>query len=119
MKRTIYLLLIIPLLITCQKSSDTNPDLNFRYIDDFCCGNLMIMNGETIENYSANWRDSLTYGVNLEDYVSSQNLDFGDELLIEYEVLTSPLSDDVEIDCSVICNRHSGIPIRIISLEKL
>ena len=100
-------------------SSDTNPYLSFRYIEDLCCGNLMIMNEETIENYSASWLDSLTYGVNLEDYISSQNLEFGDELLIEYEVLAIPLPDDVEIDCPVICDRNSGIPIRIISLEKL
>jgi len=61
----------------------------------------------------------LLYGVNLEDYVISENLDFGDELLIEYEVLATPLSDEFEVNCTVICNRHNGIPIKINSLEKL
>ena len=79
----------------------------------------MIMNGETIEHHSGNWVDSLIYGANLEEYISSQNLDFGDELLIEYEVLPHPLPDDIQIDCEVICNRHSGIPIQINGLEVL
>jgi hypothetical protein len=119
MKRTIFLLLITTILITCQKSPDTNPNITFRYIEDLCCGNLMIMNGETIESPTGNWVDSLTYGVNLDEYISSQNLDFGDELFIEFEVLPLPLAEDIQVDCEVICNRHSGILIQINSLEKL
>jgi len=110
---------MVSLFITCQKNVETNPTPKFRYIEDLCCGNLMIINGETIEHPSGNWVDSLIYGVNLEEYISSQNLDFGDELLIEYEVLSDPLPDDIEIDCEIICNRHSGIPIEINSLEVL
>lgn len=106
-------------MIACQKSSDINQDFKFRYIEDFCCGNLMIMNGETIESPTGNWVDSLTYGVNLEDYISSQNLDFGDELYIEFKVLPIPLVEDIQVDCEIICNRHSGILIEISSLEKL
>ncbi len=31
----------------------------------------------------------------MSEYLSSQNLDFGDELHIEFEVLTDPLPDDI------------------------
>ena len=119
MKQITSFLFLITLLIACQKSSEPNPDLTFRYIEDLCCGNLMMMNGETIEHPSGNWVDSLLYGVNLEEYINSQNLDFGDELIIEFEVLPDPLPDGIQIDCEIICDRHSGIPIEISSLEKL
>lgn len=105
-------------MIGCQKSSDTNPELKFRYIEEFCCGNLMILDGNTIDDSSGNIQDSLTYGVNLDDYIIPQNLEFGDEILIEYEVLNFPLPDDFEINCSSICNRHNGISIKILSLKK-
>ncbi len=105
-------------MIGCQTSSETNPELSFRYIDELCCGNLMILNEKTIDDPSGNFQDSLTYGVNLDDYIDSKNLKFGDEILIEYEILSFPLSDDFEINCSVFCNRHNGIPIKILSLKK-
>lgn len=103
----------------CQKTSENGTELNVRFIEHPCCGNLMIMENETIEDFEQVRFDSLTYGVNMDSFIIIQNLALGDELRIEYEVLAIPLSEDYEIDCTNICNRHSGIPIKILNLEKI
>lgn len=91
--------------------SPKSKSLQVVYIQQICCGNLSILNEETILSCDS-YEDFLLQATNLEDFDIPQLYQFGDTLTIEYE-----LAEGCEASCDITCNRMNGIPIRLMEVK--
>ena len=102
-------------LLGCNNKQDVSinsASVSVRYIEQICCGNLMILDQQTIQSSCETYKDSLLRGVNLDEFSIPQNYQFGDMLTIEYEVMPA-----CEAACEITCNRRNGIPVKLLNVE--
>ena len=107
-------ILLLLLSIACRKEM-TQPQSNtlqVRYIQQICCGNLVIVGQQEIVSPCPTYQDSLLSAINLDDFDIPGRFQFGDTFSMEYQLTT-----DCEASCEITCNRHNGIPVRILAVE--
>jgi hypothetical protein len=120
MKRSIYIRFLLILFsatcfVACKKDKDPevqNQKVNVRYIEQICCGNLVILENVELSSSCETYKDSLLRAVNLDAFSIAQNYQFGDKLSIEFR-----LTENCEASCEITCNRMNGIPIELVSVE--
>jgi|GEM_PF-3090893 len=123
MNRTIPLLwlgLLICILLTCDKETDDVliTDLKAQYDEHSCCANLILLDNSTISTFDKSRQDFLLYAVNMGDFVDREELQLGDNVQLNIQVLKLPLKEEEAYSCTSICNRHNGIPIKVLQLKK-
>ena len=82
--------------------------------DGTCCSNLHVLDGSTVFSPLENREDDFLAGVNMESFIQDLNLNVGDELRITFE-----FTETLFPNCVIICNRHNGLRIEVLSVEKL
>ena len=80
-----------------------------QYVEQTCCGNMIITNNTEIVSNCVAYQDSLLMAINLEDFNIPQNYQFGDILTIEFNLMP----EVCEANCDITCNRYNGIPVEI------
>jgi len=112
MSATILVLIIIT---SCNNDDTQNQkkEIQVKFIEQICCGNLMTLNNVLIGSRYDAYKDSLLYSTNFGDFPIFQSLQLEDIITIEYE-----LTESSEGDCEIMCNRHNGIPIKLLKVEK-
>ena len=109
---TFIAFLILICFISCQ--DDTNKKINYEvvFLDPGpCCSNMEIVNLEPIYSEIAGYSETILAAVNLTDF-SNLELEDGDLLTIEFDFSAELFP------CEIICNRYSGIPIKLTSVKK-
>ena len=108
--------LLLASIFSCQKQNTPSSKVGFlevQFIEEICCGNLLMQENQTVQNFAKTRRDSLLYGLNIEAF---EEIEIGDIFQIKFEVLPFPVPEEFDYDCEIICNRWHGIPIKIIEL---
>lgn len=106
------------LLFSCDKKDITDSNsvndstVYFLQPEGPCCSNIQIINQEPVFSHLAGYSESILFAVNMEDF-SSLEISPNDSLKIQY------LFSSADVSCKVICDRHNGIPIELLSIEKL
>lgn len=103
-------------ILACQKSNESTVNEDFlevQFIEEVCCGNLILQGNQMIKNFARTRQDSLLYGVDMDSYTE---VEIGDIFQIKLEVLPFPVPDEYGYSCLVDCNRWHGIPIKITEL---
>lgn len=123
MKRPTLLLLLGVLLMTLisckeQESHTLITDLRAQYDEHSCCANLILLDDSTISTFDESRQDFLLYGVNIADFVEREELQLGDNVRLNIQVLKLPLKEELTYSCTSICNRHNGIPVKVLQLKK-
>lgn len=123
MNRTIPLLclsLFICTLFACNKEADHVLITNLRaqYDEHSCCANLILLDDSTISTFDESRQDFLLYAVNMNNFVDREELQLGDPVRLNIQVLELPLKEELAYSCNSICNRHNGIPVKVLQLKK-
>ena len=104
-------------LFSCKNDEESTDlhqnELSVRLLtEEVCCGNMIILNNKTIARTCEIPDDGLLRAVNLEEYGITLSDQGGDILKIKYE-----LTEDCAASCGIDCNRHSAIPIKLLSVK--
>ena len=118
-----FLLSLFFILSHCTKDVDLPQELpiqvlEVRYLDidvSCCTGNVKFLNGETITDANGNREDGFAIS-NIEDFNTNGNIQFGDTLLITFEVLSDIPDNYPESQMLCLC-QEALIPIQILSVE--
>ncbi len=123
MKRPALLLLLgflLMTLISCkdQESHTLITDLRAQYDEHSCCANLSLLDNSTISTFDQSRQDFLLYAVNMNKFVDREELQLGDPVRLNIQILELPLKEELAYSCNSICNRHNGIPVKVLQLKK-
>jgi hypothetical protein len=111
MRISIICFLIFFSFIGCQDESELN--ITVQYLDPGpCCSNMELINQEPIYSDLVGYSETLLAAVNINE-LTDLVLEDGDLLKIQF-VFTNE-----QLPCNIICNRQHGIPINILSAEKI
>ena len=111
----LFILFAVTPFVACKKDKDPEIHVqkaNVRYIEQICCGNMLILEKLEISSPCETYKDSLLRAVNLDAFNIAESYQFGDNLSIEFK-----LTENCEASCEITCNRMNGIPIELISVE--
>lgn len=100
-------------LLVEHQPEDGPLQVRFQDITTSCTWNLVTLNNELISDFQQTRQDSFLHS-DINQFEEAQNLQFGDTLTIEYEVLET-VPDGYEAPLN-ICNRHTGIVIKILAI---
>lgn len=119
MKNSILSIILLSaiILLTSTGCSDKETVINpikidVRYIEQICCGNMIILDNFLLESNCELYQDSLLRAINIDDFEIPANNQFGDIITIEFRLIEA-----CEASCEITCNRFNGIPIEIIKVE--
>lgn len=112
--------LCICVLFACDKQTDNMliTDLRAQYEEHSCCANLILLDNATVSTFDKSRQDFLLYAVNIGNFVAREELQLGDNVRLNIQVLELPLEEEVAYSCNSICNRHNGIPVKVLQLKK-
>lgn len=100
-------------LFACKQESSEIEMARVVFLDPGpCCSNLETIGQELIFSELVGYSESILAATNINEF-SSIEFQNGDSLSIQFE-----FSDQL-IPCAFICNRHHGIPIKLISVSLL
>lgn len=117
--RNIYLIFgFLILLISCNDSDSTQNSIDsiidsVSYINEACCSKLISLSTQPINNSCEEFQGngpSMFDPINFSDFEIFQNIQPEDILTIEYELI-----ENCETKCTIVCNRPSGIPIKLLA----
>jgi len=108
------ILLMLSSIVSCDSddSKDRKNEIQVKLIEQFCCGNIIILKNEVIESACETVKDSLLSAINANEFPIFQSLQVGETITIEYE-----LTENCLAACGTICNRDTAIPIKILNAE--
>lgn len=99
--------------VQVRQPDDGPLKVRFQDISNSCTWNLVTLDNQLITNFQQTRQDSFLHS-NIDQFEEAQTLQFGDTLTIDFEVLeTVPNGYEAPF---ILCNRHSGIPIKIIEI---
>jgi hypothetical protein len=113
-KITILTTIILTLIMTSCNDDDSQNETNkieVKFIEQICCGNLMTLNNVLVNSSNEGYKDSLLAPINFNKFAVFPSVQIGDIVTIEYELAEN------YIECEIMCNRHNGIPIKLITVE--
>lgn len=118
MKPTLFIIALFTLSMGCTKenqlATSENPiQVRFQDIITSCTWNLVTLNNETIFDFHQTRRDSFLHS-DINQFEIAQELEFGDTITIEYEVLE--ITPDGYVAPFNICDRETGIVIKILNI---
>ena len=77
-----------------------------------CCSNMQLINQEAVFSELVGYSETILAAININDF-NALGIEDGDFLKIEY-IFSAEI-----FPCDIICNRHHGIPIEVISIQKI
>lgn len=104
--------------ISCQQEHTNESNKNISATVQFlnpgpCCSNMELINQESVFSDLVGYSETILAAVNMDDF-SDLGINNNDFLEIQYN-----FSSDEFLPCNFTCNRQNGIPIKVISIQKL
>lgn len=117
--RTMYQFLVYAIVLcscsannSTQNSNDIIYTDNVIYINDACCSKLIAIGSQSIYSDCETLQSDVFFDpTNLSDFELLQNIQPEEEITIEFALI-----ENCETSCTIVCNRPSGIPIRVIDV---
>ncbi|MEZ4847696.1 MAG: hypothetical protein R3B93_03535 [Bacteroidia bacterium] len=111
--RILFLLCITFGLFACTESTTDGVlpikkkyrDLRVIYTTEVCCSNMQLLDDVKIQSQDGGYENDLLAAVNFEEFAGE--VSFGDTLTVDFTY------SDEDFYCQMICNRHSGIKVKI------
>jgi hypothetical protein len=95
-----------------QNSSDTIYIDNVMFINEACCSKLVSISSQSINSPCDNLQSNVLFDpTNFSDFELFQNIQSEEEITIKFQLI-----DNCETPCTIICNRSSGIPIKVLDV---
>ena len=110
------------LFTSCSdEPTDSNTDQQGHlaiYTENVCCENLQLLNQVDFpEDCQLPVGYSRLLASNLNDFNIPDRFNFGDTLLIQFEFMGLCEAQDDQFDCTVVCDRLNGVPIRLTDIK--
>lgn len=109
----IFKILLLSLLFFSYCSDENRDEENFNAIylsPGPCCSNIELLDSTMVYSPLVGYEEFILNAINISEF--NKDLQDGDSITIKYSFSADNNS------CFIICNRHLGIPIELISLEK-